>query len=42
MMHPVWIAFLLAVMVIPDPEHRDYGSVLRAGAAAPPRARGRT
>ena len=81
MMHPVWIAFLLAVMVVPEPEQREdgrsrfdknsafrpatdangpqaprrpgarvpvssegpgYGSVLRAGAAAPLRARGRT
>ena len=25
MMHPVWIAFLLAVMVIPDPEPREDG-----------------
>src|SRR2546426_2166999 len=25
MMHPVWIAFLLAVMVIPGPEHRENG-----------------
>src|SRR2546425_3035623 len=36
MMHPVWIAFLLAVMVIPDPEHREDGRSRSAVALSRP------
>ena len=39
MMHPVWIAFLLAVMVIPEPEHREdeRSAPIKTPPSAPPR-----
>ena len=38
MMHPVWIAFLLAVMVIPEPEHREdeRSAPIKTPPSAPP------